>query len=225
MRPVTLVAILLIAAIALAVPAAAAKDAKAAKLPPMSREQFAAELKLPDSTKASVKTALTGYSAAAKAAAKAEGTPEQKKVKASELRTKAIADVKALLSTEQAVKAEKDKLVERLVAGAARPDVRMYLPQLGLSPEQKTKIDAILKDEDAKLAALRKDQSLTPETRRTKIAELRKEVRGKIDAVLTPEQQAKLKDLMGQKARGGKAKGAGAGRKAAKEPAATATPK
>ena len=64
---------------------------------------------------------------------------------------------------------------------------------LGLSQEQKDQMKQIREQQRAKRDAIRDDDSLSPEQRRAKMRELRKENRTQIGSVLTPEQKAKLK--------------------------------
>lgn len=65
-------------------------------------------------------------------------------------------------------------------------------PELGLTQEQKDQIQQIRETQRQKLRAVRSDSALSPQERRTKAHELRKETRAKVDAVLTPEQRTKL---------------------------------
>lgn len=62
---------------------------------------------------------------------------------------------------------------------------------LGLSEDQATKIQAIMKEAAPAMQALRDDTSLSQEDRRAKFQELRKQTDEKIGAVLTPEQKTK----------------------------------
>lgn len=66
---------------------------------------------------------------------------------------------------------------------------------LGLTTEQQTKLKAVFKEEGAKMRAVFQDSSLSREDRRAKLMELRKDIRPKIDAILTPEQQKKLEKM------------------------------
>jgi Spy/CpxP family protein refolding chaperone len=62
---------------------------------------------------------------------------------------------------------------------------------LGLSEDQATKIQAIMKENAPAMQALRDDTSLSQEDKRAKFQELRKKTDEQIGAVLTPEQKTK----------------------------------
>jgi Spy/CpxP family protein refolding chaperone len=67
--------------------------------------------------------------------------------------------------------------------------------RLNLTDDQATKIQGLLKDQQAKMSALFNDDSLSREDRRTKMTDLRKAAHDQIRAVLTPDQQ-KIFDAM-----------------------------
>jgi periplasmic protein CpxP/Spy len=64
--------------------------------------------------------------------------------------------------------------------------------RLKLTPDQQEKIKPILADRDTQMTALRSDQS---DDRRAKMMKLRTDTNDKINAVLTPEQQAEFKKM------------------------------
>ncbi|MFA6290004.1 MAG: Spy/CpxP family protein refolding chaperone [Opitutaceae bacterium] len=66
--------------------------------------------------------------------------------------------------------------------------------KLGLTDDQKAKLKPIIQDEAQAMKDLREDTSLDETARREKMMEIRKAHREQIAAILTPEQQAKLKD-------------------------------
>lgn len=70
--------------------------------------------------------------------------------------------------------------------------------QLGLSAEQKAKVAEIIKAQREQM------QALAPEERREKGRAIMQETRKSINAVLTPEQQAKWKEMQPQGAKGAK---------------------
>ncbi len=80
-------------------------------------------------------------------------------------------------------------------AKQAQSATQRLVSQLTLTPEQKTKVDPILEDDAKKLLALRQDASLSPEDRRTKSSEVRKDTDAKLKSVLTDEQWKKLQEL------------------------------
>jgi Spy/CpxP family protein refolding chaperone len=67
--------------------------------------------------------------------------------------------------------------------------------KLGLTEEQTAKVKEIFEKHRGEFAALRKDESLKPEDKRAKLLELRKAEMGEVRALLTPEQQEKMKEL------------------------------
>jgi periplasmic protein CpxP/Spy len=72
--------------------------------------------------------------------------------------------------------------------------------ELNLTPEQKTKWQAAMKEQAEQAKALRDDTSLTPAQRREKIKALHEEMQAKLKEILTPEQQEKLKTLREERA-------------------------
>lgn len=79
--------------------------------------------------------------------------------------------------------------------GGPKERLQKMAEHLGLTAEQKEKVDAILKEQMEQGRAIRADESLTPEQRREKKQEFDKATRVKIRAVLTPEQQAKFEAM------------------------------
>lgn len=98
--------------------------------------------------------------------------------------------------------------------GARGGDRLATMSELGLTADQKTKVQAIIEEERTSLEALRADTSLTQEARRAKMQEIRQSFAGKIRAALTPEQQAKWAEMRGARGPGGQgAPGAGKAQK------------
>lgn len=78
--------------------------------------------------------------------------------------------------------------------------------KLGLTDDQATKVSGILKEQAETGRAIRQDTSLNNDQKKAKMAEIRKAGNDKINAILTPEQQAKWAEA--KKNRGeGKKKG------------------
>ena len=69
------------------------------------------------------------------------------------------------------------------------------LAQLKLTDDQTMKLRPIVDDEGAQLSAVRLDEHLTPDQRRARSQEIRDLFRPQIAAILTPEQQAKWKQM------------------------------
>jgi Spy/CpxP family protein refolding chaperone len=70
--------------------------------------------------------------------------------------------------------------------------------ELGLTDSQKAQIKPILMDAKAQKKAIEADTKLTQDEKRARLTDLRKQTKGKIDAVLTPEQKAKWEALRKQ---------------------------
>ncbi|MDB5325066.1 MAG: Iodothyronine deiodinase [Phycisphaerales bacterium] len=119
-------------------------------------------------------------------------------------------------------------------SGAAGQDtpminrMRQAVVALGLTPEQKTQVDTIFDDASKQAIELRKEATGGAKgdrkDLREKVQEMTKGVREKLAAVLTPEQQAKLKESMPAGAgAGGRGAGLGGGRKRGEKADAPAT--
>jgi Spy/CpxP family protein refolding chaperone len=76
---------------------------------------------------------------------------------------------------------------------------RMVVTELKLTPDQQTQYTAISKEYEGKFATLKTDASLNDDARRDKKMALKKEKMDKINAILTPDQQVKYKDLVDKK--------------------------
>ncbi len=82
---------------------------------------------------------------------------------------------------------------ERLQQGADR-----MADELGLSDEQRTKIQELARQEKSELEALRADTALAKEDRKAKAHEIRENYRAQRHAVLTPEQRTKAEKMRGK---------------------------
>src|SRR4051794_15275415 len=80
--------------------------------------------------------------------------------------------------------------------GTPEERVKAMKETLGINDEQATKIKAIIEKHQApnqeKMKALREDTSIAQEDRRKKMTEIMKPMNDEINAVLTPDQQAKF---------------------------------
>ncbi len=105
--------------------------------------------------------------------------------------------ITALISTSTSVFAEdeKPKAPDRPAARAPGERLKMLTEKLGLTEEQQGKIKEIFAKNAPKAKALREDAALSQEDKRAKMMELRKAEAEEIRAVLTPEQQEKMKAL------------------------------
>ena len=76
-----------------------------------------------------------------------------------------------------------------------REHFKKMVQELNLTPDQQTKGEAILKQSAEARKALWDDTSLSQEDKREKMKELRKSTEDQIHALLTPDQQAKAKEM------------------------------
>ncbi len=67
--------------------------------------------------------------------------------------------------------------------------------ELGLNATQKAQIKALLQDTRQRNRAIREDNALSPDVKKTRLKELHKETRAKIAAILTPQQRAKWQQI------------------------------
>jgi Spy/CpxP family protein refolding chaperone len=83
-------------------------------------------------------------------------------------------------------------------AMAMDPDqrVQMLATKLNLNDDQKSKIRAILVDDQAKMQAMREDTTIAPEDRRAKAMAMREDSNTKIKALLTDDQKAQYDEMM-----------------------------
>ena len=92
--------------------------------------------------------------------------------------------------------------------------LKMMTEKLSLTPEQQEKVKVIYAKNADKLKEMRGDKSLAEDAKRQKFMEMRKSEMEEISAILTPEQQEKMKEMAKEmRQRAGGARGE---RKAAK---------
>ena len=73
--------------------------------------------------------------------------------------------------------------------------LQMLSENLNLTDDQKTKLKPILEDQAQQIKAVHNDTSLSQEQKRAKIKSLHESFHDQINAMLTPEQQVKFKQL------------------------------
>jgi Spy/CpxP family protein refolding chaperone len=83
-------------------------------------------------------------------------------------------------------------------AMTARGGARMF-QGLNLSEDQRAKVQTILQGERSQIQALRSNTSLSEEQKKQQARELRQANHQQLLAILTPEQQAKMKQVHGQR--------------------------
>ena len=73
--------------------------------------------------------------------------------------------------------------------------LKMLTEKLNLTEDQQAKLKPILEDQSKQMKALHDDTSLAPADKQAKMKELHESSTEKINAVLTPDQQAKWKQM------------------------------
>ena len=73
--------------------------------------------------------------------------------------------------------------------------LKMLTEKLNLTEDQQAKLKPILEDQSTQMKTLHDDTSLAPEDKRAKMKELHESFTEKINAVLTPDQQSKWKQM------------------------------
>jgi Spy/CpxP family protein refolding chaperone len=91
--------------------------------------------------------------------------------------------------------------------GGRGPNLEMLAHELGLTVEQKAKLEPIMKEQGRKMQELRQNEALSREEKMEKGRALRTEGQKEIEAVLTPEQVTKLAELRARAPRGERPKG------------------
>jgi periplasmic protein CpxP/Spy len=73
--------------------------------------------------------------------------------------------------------------------------LQMLSDKLNLTDDQKAKLKPILEDQMQQMKAVRDDTSLSQDQKRAKVKSIHESFHEQINAVLTPEQQAKFKQM------------------------------
>jgi Spy/CpxP family protein refolding chaperone len=77
-----------------------------------------------------------------------------------------------------------------------KEDRKKMMKDMNLSKQQKMQMKAFMKSNKADKELLNNDKSLTPQQRKERMMQLRKEQQEKIATILTPEQREKMKEKM-----------------------------
>ncbi len=93
---------------------------------------------------------------------------------------------------------------------SADQHLQMLSEKLNLTDDQTAKLKPILQDQMQQMKAVREDSSLSEEQKRAKMKSIHESLHEQINAVLTPEQQAKFKQMSQEQMQ--KHKGMGAGK-------------
>ena len=78
---------------------------------------------------------------------------------------------------------------------SADEQLQMLSEKLNLTDDQKTKLKPILQDQMNQMKAVHEDSSLSPEQKKAKMKSIHESMHDQINAVLTPEQQTKFKQM------------------------------
>ena len=79
------------------------------------------------------------------------------------------------------------------------PGMQRMLDKLNLSDAQKTQLKSLRDQQHQQLQALRQDQSLAPDQRRAQAQKIHQQFRSQMQGMLTPDQQAQLKQMRGRR--------------------------
>jgi hypothetical protein len=123
--------------------------------------------------------------------------PEERRQKFAELRKENEQFLKDNLTPAQNKRLVQITLQVTGLHQLSRPEVALAL---GLTDDQKQKIEAIRKETHKKLAKVL--QAKSPAERKEQLAKLREENREQIQALLTAEQKEKVKEVVGEPFRG-----------------------
>jgi periplasmic protein CpxP/Spy len=78
---------------------------------------------------------------------------------------------------------------------SADQHLQMLSEKLNLTDDQKAKVKPVLQDQMQQMKAVREDSALSEEQKRTKMKSIHESMHEQINAVLTPEQQVKFKQM------------------------------
>lgn len=115
-----------------------------------------------------------------------------------ELRKSEHEQIMNVLTPEQQQKAKEMHKGEKGARGMAGKRMGYMARELNLTDAQKAQLKPIFEQQRAQMKALKADTSLTQEQKHEKFQQLRADGRKQFLAVLTPEQQQKLRDLRAQ---------------------------
>jgi Spy/CpxP family protein refolding chaperone len=160
-------------------------------------QELSEKLNLTDAQKTAVKSILANEANEIKAVHQ-DGSlsDEQKQAKTKEIRDSGREKINAMLTPEQQKKfAEMKGEAGNRMREEFQNRLGMLAEQLNLTDEQKTAIKPILAAEANDIKAVHQDNSLSKEQKQSKSSDIRETADKKINALLTPEQQAKWAQL------------------------------
>ena len=97
--------------------------------------------------------------------------------------------------SDQSVPAQPGARYDQRRRDRAEDRLRRMSKELNLTDDQKEKLKPILQDEAQQMKSVQADNSLTAQQRRKKMREIHKTFEPQVQAVLTPEQRDKLKNM------------------------------
>jgi Spy/CpxP family protein refolding chaperone len=160
-------------------------------------QQLSEKLNLTDAQKTAIKPILAAEANEIKAVHQDSSlSNEQKQAKIKEIRDNSREKIKALLTPEQqkTFAEMKDQAGNRM-RERFQNRLTVLAEKLNLTDEQKAAINPILATEVNDIKAVMQDNSISKEQKQSKIADIRDASDKKINALLTPEQQAKWAQL------------------------------
>jgi Spy/CpxP family protein refolding chaperone len=160
-------------------------------------QELSEKLNLTDEQKAAIEPILATEANEIKAVHQDSSlSDEQKQAKVKEIRDNSREKINALLTPEQQKTfAEMKGEAGGRMREAFHNRLAMIAEKLNLTDEQKAAIKPILATEVNDITAVMQDNSLSKEQKQTKISGIREASDTKINALLTPEQQAKWAKL------------------------------
>jgi len=170
----------------------------AAQKPPHEfMQELSEKLNLTDEQKAAIRPILVTEANEIKAVHQDSSlSTEQKQAKIKEIRDNSREKINALLTPEQQKKfAEMKGEAGSKMRERFQNRLTVLAEKLNLTDEQKAAINPILATEANDIKAVMQENSLSKEQKQTKIADIRETSDKKINALLTPEQQAKWAKL------------------------------
>ena len=163
-------------------------------------QQLSEKLSLTEEQKTAVKAILVNEANEIKAVHQdASLSNEQKQAKTKEIRDSGKEKINALLTPDQQkIFAEMKGQAGGRMREAFQNRMTMLAEKLNFTEEQKTAITPIMAAEANDIKAVMQDNSLSREQKQTKISGIRDASDKQINAILTPEQQAKWAQLKEQ---------------------------
>lgn len=145
-----------------------------------------------------IKQLVTGARTEARGIAKSDLPKEEKQAQFKALRQTTIDRVMAVLTPAQQAKAREMGLVDMIMNPRKGMETRFarIAEKLDLTESQKSTIRGIVEASMADARAIKGDTTLTPEQRKAKFVEIKRESFQQVMSVLTPEQQQKAKEMM-----------------------------